>query len=132
MVELDFLEMNTSINKISLCAAGGDNFAVETSPGGRTRNARDAETGMLRAKELPAVGLASPFSVRLSPLTQADEGDPPKVLLMDPIGSLQRCRVLAGTAAEESSVEPPNTITQGQLRSCCARIKHYMRSPTCR
>ncbi|MER8792235.1 hypothetical protein NKH71_31105 [Mesorhizobium sp. M0983] len=52
MVEPDYPEMNESIDNISLYAAGGYSFAVETPQEGRTQNAHDAETRMLRAKKL--------------------------------------------------------------------------------
>ncbi|MER9597240.1 inorganic diphosphatase [Mesorhizobium sp. M0244] len=110
MVEPDYPEMNESIDNISLYVAGGYNFAVETPRGSQTQNARDAETGVLRAKKLLAVGFAFPFSFGFLGSTQADEGDPLKVLLPTDadlaIGSLLRCRVLGGTATQKSSVGP--------------------------
>ncbi|MER8459684.1 MULTISPECIES: hypothetical protein [unclassified Mesorhizobium] len=66
MVEPDCPEMNESIDNISLYAAGGYSFAVETPQEGRTQNAHDAETRMLRAKKLLTLGFALPFSFGFS------------------------------------------------------------------
>lgn len=130
MVEPDYPEMNESIDKISLYAPGGYNFAVETPQESRMQNAHDVETGMSRAKKLVTLDFAFPGS------TQSDEGDPLKVSLLTdadlPMGSLLRCRVLGGIAGDVSSGEPPNSTTAyWPHRSCCTRRIHHMSSPTC-
>lgn len=111
MVEPDYPEMNESIDKISLYAPGGYNFAVETPQESRTQNAHGVETGMSRAKKLVTSDFAFRFSFGFLGSTQSDEGDPLKVSLLTdadlPMGSLLRCRVLEGIAADVSSGEPP-------------------------
>jgi len=98
--------MKTSIDKISLHAAGGYNVVVETPRGSRIKFAYDSETGLFRAKKLLAMGFTFPFPFGLFLSTRADDGDPLDVLLLTdadlPVGSLVRCRLLGGIAMEES------------------------------
>lgn len=102
----DYIEMKTSIDKISLHAAGGYNVVVETPRGSRIKFAYDSETGLFRAKKLLAMGFTFPFPFGLFLSTRADDGDPLDVLLLTdadlPVGSLVRCRLLGGIAMEES------------------------------